>query len=111
MTLGKVIHVHGTKSALLHAALHRLYQREAVGDAARQRLTLQLPPDVMLAHVLEAMLEAVLEALLGGHQPVLVAYDEIERAIYNGGEYRPLRGLIRAMDDPTGAWALRPFLR
>lgn len=102
VTLGKVIHVHGTKSALLHAALHRLYEREAVGDAARQRLALQLPPEVMLAYLLEAV--------LGGRQPVLAAYDEIERAIYNGEEYRPLRGLIRSMDDPTGAWALRQML-
>lgn len=102
VTLGKVIHVHGTKSALLHAALHRLYEREAVGDAAQQRLTLQFPPEVMLAYLLEAV--------LGGRQPVLAAYDEIERAIYNGEDYQPLRGLIRSMDDPTGTWALQQML-
>lgn len=102
VTLGKVIHVHGTKSALLHAALHRLYQREAVGDAVEQRLTLQFPPEVMLAYLLEAV--------LGGRQPVLAAYDEIERAIYNGEEYQPLRGLIRSMADPTGTWALQQML-
>lgn len=102
VTLGKVIHVHGTKSALLHAALHRLYEREAVGDAVEQRLTLQFPPEVMLSYLLEAV--------LGGRQPVLAGYDEIERAIYNGEEYGPLRGLIRSMDDPTGTWALQQML-
>lgn len=102
VTLGKVIHVHGTKSALLHAALHRLYQREAVGDDVEQRLALHFPPEVMCAYLLEAV--------LGGHQPVLTAYDEIERAIYNGADYAGLRGLVRCMDDPTGTWALQQML-
>lgn len=102
VTLGKVIHVHGTKSGLLGAALHRLYQREAVGDDLEQRLTLELPPEVMR--------DFLLEAVLGGSQPVLAAYDEIERAIYNGPAYVGLRGLVRCMDDPTGTWALQQML-
>lgn len=102
VTLGKVIHVHGTKSGLLRAALHRLYEREAVGDDVEQRLTLELPPEVMRDYLLEAA--------LSGSQPVLAAYDEIERAIYNGPEYAGLRGLVRCMDDPTGTWALQQLL-
>lgn len=102
VTLGKVIHVHGTKSGLLRAALHRLYQREAVGDDLEQRLTLELLPEVMRDYLLEAV--------LSGSQPVLAAYDEIERAIYNGPEYLGLRSLVRCMDDPTGTWALKQML-
>lgn len=102
VTLGKVIHVHSTKSGLLRAALHRLYEREAVGNEVEQRLGLAFPPDVMLAYLLDAV--------LGGNQPVLAAYDEIERAIYNGPEFAGLRGLVRCMDDPTGTWALQQLL-
>lgn len=102
VTLGKVIHVFGTKSGLLHAALHSLYQREALGGDLAALLAQSFPPEVMLAHLLDAV--------LGGQQPVLHAYDEIERAIYNGPEYAALRGLVRSMDDPSGTWALQQML-
>ncbi|MCL9982558.1 MAG: TetR/AcrR family transcriptional regulator [Erythrobacter sp.] len=102
VTLGKVIHVFGTKSGLLHAALHSLYQREALGGDQAALLAQSFPPDVMLGHLLDA--------ILGGQQPVLHAYDEIECAIYNGPEYAALRGLIRSMDDPSGTWALQQML-
>ncbi|WP_324260998.1 TetR family transcriptional regulator [Altererythrobacter sp. H2] len=102
VTLGKVIHVFGTKSALLHAALHSLYAREALGGDPDQLLVRTFAP--------EAMLERLLEAVIGRHQPVLTAYDEIERAIYNGDDYVSLRGLVRAMEDPSGTWALQQML-
>lgn len=102
VTLGKVIHVFGTKSGLLHAALHNLYQREALGGDLAALLAQSFAPEVMLAHLLDA--------ILGGQQPVLKAYDEIERAIYNGPEYAALRGLVRSMDDPSGTWALQQML-
>lgn len=102
VTLGKVIHVFGTKSALLHAALHNLYEREALGGGPDQLLTRKFAP--------EAMLDRLLEAVIQGHQPVLTAYDEIERAIYNGDDHVSLRGLVRAMDDPSGSWALQQML-
>jgi AcrR family transcriptional regulator len=102
VTLGKVIHVFGTKSALLHAALHNLYEREALGGDPAQLLARKFAP--------EAMLDRLLEAVTGRHQPVLTAYDEIERAIYNGDDYASLRGLVRAMDDPSGTWALQQML-
>lgn len=102
VTLGKVLHVHGTKTSLLRAALHRLYQREAAGDDLEQRLALTFAPEVMLDHLLAAV--------LGGKQPMLAAYDEIERAIYNGAEHAGLRGLIRARDEPIGTWALGQML-
>jgi AcrR family transcriptional regulator len=102
VTLGKVIHVFKTKSALLHVALHNLYEREALGGDADRLLARTLPPDKML--------DELLGAVLGGNQPVLAAYDEIERAIYNGEEYAALRGLVRAMEDPSGTWALQQFL-
>ncbi|GAA0754329.1 hypothetical protein GCM10009076_00180 [Erythrobacter ramosus] len=102
VTLGKVIHVFGTKSALLHAALHNLYEREALGGDPDQLLARKLVP--------EAMLDRLLEAVIERHQPVLTAYDEIERAIYNGDDHASLRGLVRAMDDPSGTWALRQML-
>ncbi|MFN3864350.1 MAG: TetR family transcriptional regulator [Erythrobacter sp.] len=102
VTLGKVIQIFGTKSALLQTALHQLYEREAMGGNPGQLLTRKFTP--------EAMVDRLLKAIVGGRQPVLVAYDEIERAIYNGSNYAPLRGLVRAMDDPSGAWALEQML-
>jgi AcrR family transcriptional regulator len=102
VTLGKVIHVFGTKSALLHAALHKLYEREALGGDPDQLLARSFAPDVML--------DRLLAAVTGTHQPVLTAYDEIERAIYNGDDHAALRGLVRAMDDPSGTWALQQML-
>ena len=102
VTLGKVIHVFGTKSALLHTALHKLYECEALGGEPNQLLARTFVP--------EAMLDRLLEAVIEGHQPVLTAYDEIERAIYNGDDYAALRGLVRAMDDPSGTWALQQML-
>ena len=102
VTLGKVIHVFDTQSGLLPAALHSLYQREALGGDQAALLAQSFPPDVMLGHLLDA--------ILGGQQPVLHAYDEIECAIYNGPEYAALRGLIRSMDDPSGTWALQQML-
>ena len=102
VTLGKVIHVFGTKSGLLHAALHSLYLREALGGDLTARLAQSLAPEVMLARLLDAV--------LGGQQPVLKAYDEIERAIYNGPDHVALRGLVRSMDDPSGTWALQQML-
>ncbi len=102
VTLGKVIHVYGTKSVLLHAALHGLYEREALRGDLEQLRAHRIAPGPML--------ERVLEAVLGGSQPVLAAYDEIERAIYNGPDHAALRGLVRAMDDPSGTWALQQML-
>jgi AcrR family transcriptional regulator len=102
VTLGKVIHVFGTKSALLHVALHSLYEREALGGDVGQLLARTLPPDEML--------DELLGAVLDGNQPVLAAYDEIECAIYNGEEHAALRGLVRAMEDPSGTWALQQLL-
>lgn len=102
VTLGKVIHVCGTKSGLLHTALHSLYEREALGGDLAHLLTQSLAPDDML--------DQLLDAVLGGKQPVLRAYDEIERAIYNGAEYAPLRGLVRSMADPSGTWTLQQML-
>jgi AcrR family transcriptional regulator len=102
VTLGKVIHVYGTKSGLLHAALHSLYEREALGGDLEHLLAQSFTPDVMLAHLLDA--------IIGGKQPVLHAYDEIERAIYNGPEFVALRGMVRSMEDPSGTWALQQML-
>ncbi len=102
VTLGKVIHVFGTKSALLHAALHRLYEREALRGDRDQLLVRKFVPDAMLARLLDAVIT--------NHQPILTAYDEIERAIYNGEEHVGLRGLVRAMEDPSGTWALQQML-
>jgi AcrR family transcriptional regulator len=102
VTLGKVIHVFGTKSALLHAALHNLYEREALGGDPAKLLARKFAP--------EAMVDRLLEAVIEKHQPVLTAYDEIERAIYNGDDHASLRGLVRAMDDPSGTWALQQIL-
>lgn len=102
VTLGKVIHVFGTKSGLLHAALHSLYRREALGGDLAALLEQSLAPEVMQAQLLDA--------ILGRPQPVLRAYDEIERAIYNGSDHAALRGLVRSMDDPSGTWALQQML-
>ena len=102
VTLGKVIHVFGTKSGLLHAALHSLYQREALGGDLGALLAQSFAPEVMLDHLLQA--------ILGGQHPVLKAYDEIEQAIYNGPDYAALRGMVRSMDDPSGTWALQQML-
>ena len=102
VTLGKVIHVFGTKSSLLRAALHSLYRREALGGDLAALLAQSFAPEAMLGHVLDA--------ILGGEQPVLKAYDEIERAIYNGPAYAALRGLVRSMEDPSGTWALKQML-
>lgn len=102
VTLGKVIHVYGTKSELLHAALHCLYEREALSGNRESFVAQSFPPEVMLDHLMGA--------ISGGDQPVLRAYDEIERAIYNGSEHAALRGVVRSMDDPSGTWALRQLL-
>jgi AcrR family transcriptional regulator len=102
VTLGKVIHLFGSKSELLGAALHRLYEREALGDDREGFIAQSLAPEVVMA--------LLVEAIIAGDQPVLRAYDEIERAIYNGAEYAPLRGVVRSMEDPSGTWALRQLL-
>lgn len=102
VTLGKVIHLCGTKSELLRRALHRLYEREALGGDREQFVAQSFPARVMLDYLLAA--------IIAGDQPVLRAYDEIERAIYNGEEYAALRGVVRSMEDPSGAWALEQML-
>jgi AcrR family transcriptional regulator len=102
VTLGTVIHHCGTKSELLEAALHRLYRREALRDDPAQFIARTIAPPVMLGHLLGTV--------LAGQQPVLRAFDEIELAIYNGAEFSPLRGVIRSMEDPSGAWALQQML-
>ena len=102
VTLGKVVHLVGTKSELLALALHRLYEREALGGDPEQFQAQRFAPQAMLA--------IMLDAVLAGSQPVLAAYDEIERAIYNGADHAPLRGLVRAMEDPSGTWALTQLL-
>lgn len=102
VTLGKVIHQYGVKSELLRRALHRLYESEALGGNPGEFVAQRFPPDTMLDYVLAA--------LFAGAQPVLRAYDEIERAIYNGPEYAGLRGVVRSMDDPSGSWALEQML-
>lgn len=101
VTLGKVINACGTKSELLRGALHRLYEREALGGDAERFVARSFPPEVVLGHLLEAVLAG---------QPVLRAYDEIERAIYNGAEHADLRGVVRSMEDLSGAWALQQML-
>jgi AcrR family transcriptional regulator len=102
VTLGKVIHLCGTKSELLRGALHRLYEREALGGDRAEFEAQRLAPEVVLA--------LLLEAVLSGQQPVLHAYDEIERAICNGTEHSDLRGVVRSMEDPSGTWALKQML-
>ncbi len=102
VTLGKVVHLVGTKSQLLALALHRLYEREALGGDPEQFQAQRFAPQAMLA--------MVLEAVLAGSQPVLAAYHEIERAIYNGADHAPLRGVVRAMEDPSGTWALTQLM-
>lgn len=102
VTLGKVIHLCGAKSELLRRALHRLYEREALGGDREQFVA-----QSFLARV---MLDYLLAAIIAEDQPVLRAYDEIERAIYNGDEYAALRGMVRSMEDPSGAWALEQML-
>jgi AcrR family transcriptional regulator len=102
VTLGKVIHLCGTKSELLRRALHRLYEREALGGDREQFVAQSFPARVMLDYLLAA--------ITSGAQPVLRAYDEIERAIYNGHEYAALRGVVRSMEDPSGVWALEQML-
>lgn len=102
VTLGKVIHLVGTKAQLLAIALHRLYEREALGDAREDFVAQTISPHDMLGHVLEAVLD--------GTHPVLRAYDEIELAICHGAEFHPLRGVVRSMEDPSGTWALTQLL-
>lgn len=102
VTLGKVIHLCGAKSELLLRALHRLYEREALGGDREQFVAQTFPPRVMLDYLLAA--------IIAGDQPVLRAYDEIECAIYNGDEYAALRGVVRSMEDPSGTWALQQML-
>jgi AcrR family transcriptional regulator len=102
VTLGKVIHLCGAKSELLRRALHRLYEREALGGDREQFMARSFPPQVMLDYLLAA--------IIAGDQPVLRAYDEIECAIYNGDEYAALRGVVRSMEDPSGAWTLEQML-
>lgn len=102
VTLGTVIHQCGSKSELLRRALHRLYEVEALGDRRAQFETQTVPPALMR--------EQVLAAALGGDQPLLRAYDEIELAIYNGDEFAPLRGVVRSMEDPSGDWTLRQLM-
>lgn len=102
VTLGKVVHLVGTKSQLLALALHRLYEREALGGDPEQFQAQRFAP--------EEMLTIMLDAVLAGSQPVLAAYDEIERAIYNGADHAPLRGVVRSMEDPSGTWALTQLL-
>ena len=102
VTLGKVIHLCGSKSELLLGALHSLYEREALRGDRENFLAQSIPADIMLGHLLDAIID--------GNQPVLRAYDEIERAIYNGSEYSALRGVVRSMDDPSGTWALQQLL-
>jgi AcrR family transcriptional regulator len=102
VTLGSVIHHCGTKSELLRGALHHLYLREAMGGG----------PEILAAHTYPpaAMLDRLLASIVGGSQPVLRAFDEIELAIYNSSEFNALRGVVRSMDDPSGAWALQQML-
>lgn len=102
VTLGKVLHLCGSKSELLRLALHRLYEREALGDQREMFIAQSFPPQIML--------NELLRAVLSGGQPVLRAYDEIELAIYNGDEFTALRGVIRSMEDPSGTWSLRQLL-
>jgi AcrR family transcriptional regulator len=102
VTLGKVVHSCGTKSELLRSALHTLYERDARSGHPQGLEALTLPPEVMLGRLLDAV--------LSGRQPVLRAFDEIERAIYNGDEHAGLRGVIRSMEDPSGTWALTQLL-
>jgi AcrR family transcriptional regulator len=102
VTLGRVIQACGTKSDLLRGALHRLYLREALGGDQAGLVAQRVPADVMFGQLLDVV--------LAGSQPVLRAYDEIERAIYNGDEYADLRGVVRSMEDPSGTWALQQLL-
>lgn len=102
VTLGKVIHVCGTKSELLRSALHQLYVREALRGDRAGFVAQSMPAEALFARLLGTV--------LAGSQPVLRAYDEIERAIYNGGEYADLRGVVRSMEDPSGTWALQQLL-
>lgn len=102
VTLGKVIHLCGTKSELLDAALHRLYEREALRGDRAQFVAQTFAPEVIF--------DRLLRSVLSGQQPVLRAYDEIELAIYNGPEFAALRGIVRSMDDPSGSWALQQML-
>lgn len=101
-SLGKVLHLCGSKSELLRLALHRLYEREALGDARELFIAQTISPQVML--------DELLDAVLSGGQPVLRAYDEIELAIYNGDEFRALRGVVRSMEDPSRTWSLQQML-
>ncbi|MFW5633998.1 MAG: TetR/AcrR family transcriptional regulator [Erythrobacter sp.] len=102
VTLGMVVHHCGTRSELLHRALHGLYEREAMRAGAGGLAALSFAP--------EEMVELVLGAIASGGQPVLRAYDEIELAIYNEAEFEGLRGVVRSMDDPSGAWSLGQLL-
>jgi AcrR family transcriptional regulator len=102
VTLGQVIHLCGSKSELLRGALHQLYEREALGGDPAEFMAQSIAPQVMLDHLLDAV--------LAGNQPVLRAYDEIELAICNGQEFAALRGMVRSMDDPSGTWALQQML-
>lgn len=102
VTLGQVIHLCGSKSELLRGALHQLYESEALGGDPVEFTAQSLAPQVMLDHLLDAV--------LAGNQPVLRAYDEIELAIYNGQEFAALRGMVRSMEDPSGTWALQQML-
>jgi AcrR family transcriptional regulator len=102
VTLGTVIHLCGSKSELLHGALHCLYEREALHGDREKFIAQSFPPDVIL--------DRLLDAISRGDHPMLRAYDEIERAIYNGPEYSALRGVVRSVDDPSGTWALQQML-
>jgi len=98
LTLGQAIHHGGTKSDLLRAGLHRLYEREALlGN--REVFMAQAFPAVTL-------FEQMLETVLAGRPAMLAAYDEVELAIYNGPEMHDMRGLVRSMEDPSGTWVL-----
>lgn len=98
VTLGMVVHHCGTRGELLRDALHRLYEREAMREEAGGLAGLSFAP--------EDMIDSILEAVGSAANPVLKAYDEIELAVYNDPRFTGLRGLVRSMDDPSGAWTL-----
>lgn len=98
VTLGTIITHCGTRSELLHRALHHLYEVEAEGGGPDGLAAIAVPSEVMIKELLVAVGQ--------GDQAVLRAYDEIELAIYSDPKFDRLSGVVRSMEDPIGTWSL-----
>ncbi|MCB5425145.1 TetR/AcrR family transcriptional regulator [Altererythrobacter sp. CC-YST694] len=101
-TLGAVSYHFGSKSKMLRLALQGVYE----GSSTAPTLTLidAMPSDP------EAATEAVIESVIGGHEPLLRALDEVILNLSRDEGDRALCGVIRGFRDPVGGALLAKFL-